>query len=303
MRKGNQSYLSSVFSWRGDNLKLTRNRLLTSSKIEPVVSTARSNSSSSTISNLSPRTNSVGRLTRHISVKSSAKSNVIQTNMHSLAKSDSNSGETFVCDKCDGKHETSKCPHFKKDRGSHPDAQKNFYKKLGGTSTLPGAVIRNGRVARQPGDGSCLFHSMSFGLKDGSSASSLRREICAFLSKNPSLKIADTPLSDWIKWDSGGSVSSYTRRMSGGAWGGGIEMAAVSIMKGVNVHVYERSSQGFTRISAFDYPDNPQERRTVRVLYCGGVHYGKCLCTVSSLRRQVIFFCRCPCIQLMFWQN
>eukprot|EP00602_Paraphysomonas_sp_CaronLab_P013768 CAMPEP_0185040072 /NCGR_PEP_ID=MMETSP1103-20130426/37692_1 /TAXON_ID=36769 /ORGANISM="Paraphysomonas bandaiensis, Strain Caron Lab Isolate" /LENGTH=218 /DNA_ID=CAMNT_0027579221 /DNA_START=205 /DNA_END=861 /DNA_ORIENTATION=+ len=186
--------------------------------------------------------------------------------------SHSKSGKV-VCDKCDGAHETSSCPHYRKDRERHPDAQKNFYKKLGGKSNLPGAVIRNGRVIRQPGDGSCLFHSMSYGLRDGSSASSLRREICAFIVRHPKMEIADTPLSDWIRWDSGGSVGSYTRRMSMGAWGGGIEMAAVSMMRGVNIHVYERSGLGFTRISAFDHPDSPETKKTVRVLYCGGVHY------------------------------
>mmetsp|Transcript_16718 Transcript_16718/g.25113 ORF Transcript_16718/g.25113 Transcript_16718/m.25113 type:complete len:261 (+) Transcript_16718:42-824(+) len=178
-----------------------------------------------------------------------------------------------VCDKCDGGHDTSSCPYYKKDREKHPDAQKNFYKKLGGKSKLPGAVIRNGRVIRQPGDGSCLFHSMSYGLRDGSSASSLRREVCTFIKRNPNMEIADTPLSDWIHWDSGESVGSYTRRMSMGAWGGGIEMAAVSLMRGVNIHVYERSGLGFTRISAFDHPNSPETRQTIRVLYCGGVHY------------------------------
>jgi hypothetical protein len=103
----------------------------------------------------------------------------------------------------------------------------------------------------------------------------LRREICNHINKYPNMRIADTPLSDWIKWDSGGSVGSYTRRMSGGAWGGGIEMASVSMMKDVNVHVYERSGLGFTRISAFDHPVSPESKKTVRVLYCGGVHYGE----------------------------
>lgn len=86
-------------------------------------------------------------------------------------------------------------------------------------SKLPGALIRNARVVRQPGDGSCLFHSLSFGLRNGSTASSLRRQICNFIVDNPKLKIADTPLSDWVKWDSRSSVTQYARRMSGGAWG------------------------------------------------------------------------------------
>ena len=37
---------------------------------------------------------------------------------------------TLCCDKCDGKHLTDDCPHYKKKREEHPDAQKNFYKKM-----------------------------------------------------------------------------------------------------------------------------------------------------------------------------
>lgn len=214
---------------------------------------------------------------------------IIETSNDALLTSKNNK-KPVTCDKCDGKHETSECPYYRKDRDNHPDAQKNFYKKLGGTSTLPGAIIRNGRVERQPGDGSCLFHSLSFGLRDGSNASSLRREVCSFINKYPQMKIADTPLSDWIKWDSGGSVGSYTRRMASGAWGGGIEMASVSIMKNVNVHVYERSGSGFTRISAFDHPNNPESKKTVRVLYCGGVHYGNLLLLLHLFLLLILIF-------------
>lgn len=67
------------------------------------------------------------------------------------------------------------------------------------------------------------------------------------------------------------------RYMSGGSWGGGIEMACVSQLKGVNVHVYERYRGGYKRISAFDHPKNCETKPIVRVLYCGGVHYGKSL--------------------------
>ena len=231
--------------------------------------------------------------TRSSGSSSDSKHSVI-SDTKKMSKIDSQNVEAaskpLVCDKCDGKHETSNCPHYPKAREKHPDAQKNADKKLGGTSKLPGAIIRNGRVARQPGDGSCLFHSLSYGLKDGSNASSLRRDICNYINRYPNMLIADTPLSDWIKWDSGGSVGSYTRRMSGGAWGGGIEMASVSMMKNVNVHVYERSSTGFVRISAFDHPSNPESKKTVRVLYCGGVHYGE-----SPSLDLTHVSCRCSC--------
>lgn len=34
--------------------------------------------------------------------------------------------------------------------------------------------------------------------------------------------ISDTPLQDWVKWDSGTSVTEYSRKMSRGSWGGGV---------------------------------------------------------------------------------
>lgn len=52
-------------------------------------------------------------------------------------------------------------------------------------------------------------------------------------------------------------------------------MAAVSKMKGVNVHVYEQCGSSFKRISAFDHEDSPETKPIIRVLYGGGVHYGK----------------------------
>jgi hypothetical protein len=32
--------------------------------------------------------------------------------------------------------------------------------------------------------------------------------------RNPDLEIAETPMRDWIKWDSGCSVSQYASRMA-----------------------------------------------------------------------------------------
>ena len=186
-----------------------------------------------------------------------------------------NDKKKLCCDKCDGKHETSQCPYFKKDREDHPDAQKNAYKKIGGVSNLPGSIFYNARLVRQPGDGSCLFHSMSYGLRDGSNASKLRSELCRFIASNPDCKISDTPLSDWIKWDSSISCTQYARKMNASnSWGGGIEMACTSLIKKCNVHVYEKNMFGyFKRISAFDYVDEPEKRLTIRVVYQGSCHY------------------------------
>jgi hypothetical protein len=58
--------------------------------------------------------------------------------------------------------------------------------------------------------------------------------------------------------------------MSGNTWGGGIEMAALTRMKNVNVHVYEKCDEGFRRISNFD---SPNATKTISVLYKGRMHY------------------------------
>ena len=132
-------------------------------------------------------------------------------------------------------------------------------------------TLRSARVVRQPGDGSCLFHSMAYGL-GGTSATSLRREIADWIAANPRHEIAETPVSDWVQWDSSCSVATYARRMRVSGWGGGIEMAACSVLKGVNIHVYEakRMSNSYKRISCFDVQG---ARRTLHVLYGGRMHY------------------------------
>ena len=103
--------------------------------------------------------------------------------------------------------------------------------------------------------GSCLFHSLCYGLGSGS-APGLRKDIARFIASNPNLEVAGDPLKDWIQWDGGGSVRSYTAKMgsANGPWGGGIEMAACSRLHKVNIHVYEkqRLRSGFKRISCFD---------------------------------------------------
>lgn len=177
----------------------------------------------------------------------------------------------LCCDRCDGPHASERCPHFRKPRDKHQDAWTSYGKLRGSKDLGDGApIVRNARVVRQPGDGSCLFHSLSFGLSDESSAKTLRRDICGFIAKHPDETIAGTALKDWIYYDSGGTVESYAQRMSQGTWGGGIEMAALTKMRNVNVHVYEKFDGGYRRISAFE---SPGAQKTVSVLYQGRMHY------------------------------
>lgn len=138
------------------------------------------------------------------------------------------------------------------------------------SASCAGATLSSAYVVPQPGNGSCLFHSLSHGLGQGN-ASSLRREICSYIANHPDVKIADAPLKSWIKHDSGCDTKSYASNMkSDSCWGGGIEMGAFAKMKCVNVHVYEKCPKGFQRTSTFDVP---KAQKTINVLYQRGTHY------------------------------
>ena len=82
-----------------------------------------------------------------------------------------------------------------------------------------GAFLRFAKIIPQAGDGSCLFHSLSYGIKDDTNASILRYDISTYIQQHPHTLICDTPLSDWVKWDSNTSCTEYSRRMKNGAWG------------------------------------------------------------------------------------
>jgi len=194
------------------------------------------------------------------------------------ASSSKGSSSPSKCDKCDGPHATEACPHFKKARDNHKDAWAHYGKPPQHLGDKGGAgfVLRRGHEVRQPGDGSCLFHSLCFGLNGGRKggqfgANQLRKELASFIARNPHLEMAGDTLEEWVRWDARASVAAYTRRMASGGWGGGIEMAACCLSKRVNVHVYERRRGVFERISCFACPQ--QTNKTIHVLYQGGVHY------------------------------
>jgi hypothetical protein len=138
------------------------------------------------------KTSSTSSQSAHRISKSSIRpsADVMKKNNEQAASSTCGHAEgKLCCDKCDGKHLTEDCPHYKKKREAHPDAQKSFYKKLGGSSTLPYATLARATVMRQPGDGSCLFHSISYGLGSRYNARSIRQEICAFIKSNPEFRV------------------------------------------------------------------------------------------------------------------
>jgi len=175
------------------------------------------------------------------------------------------------CDKCDGAHETERCPHFKQSREQHADSLAHFSggsaaRGSGGAAAAaarqceaPKTLPQQGyRRFRMPGDGSCLFHSIAFGLKAigyrSEDGHSVRQRVAEFIAENPEFEITGTPLRDWVNWDSDVSVDNYALRLlRGNLWGGAIEMAACAQIFFVDIVVYEEDYYGgcIRRISDF----------------------------------------------------
>lgn len=192
------------------------------------------------------------------------------------------------CDKCDGPHDADSCPHFKGGRDEHTDAWGKYsgkpgdpaHEQDGDTRSAP-QVVREAQVISQPGDGSCLFHSLAYGLGGVIGASQLRAEIADYIAANADTKVAGNPLRDWVLWDSGAEVAAYAETMrTGSRWGGALELAVCAKAKAVEVHVYERGGGGFVCISVFQAEDSQPSShactsalRVVNVVYGGRVHY------------------------------
>merc|ERR1712032_1727367 len=91
-------------------------------------------------------------------------------------------------------------------------------------------------------------------------------EIAGFILRNPSLEIADTPLKQWVAWDSSMPLPVYAACMAVGGWGGGIEMAACARLKGVDIRVYEASGGSWRLISEFIGSTEDDEKPPEKIL-------------------------------------
>jgi len=190
------------------------------------------------------------------------------------------------CEKCDEAHETEMCPHFRQPREKHTDAWQHYNgttrsqdsaSKQMRECIAPRSLARHAvRIARMPGDGSCLFHSIAFGLNTlgySEAGHTVRQRVANFIADRPDFEITGTPLRSWVEWDSQMTVSSYAARLlAGNCWGGAIEMAACSQIFAIDVAVYEEDRNGsYSRIS--DFITDKQPYGAVLVLYSGRSHY------------------------------
>lgn len=192
------------------------------------------------------------------------------------------------CDKCDGPHPTDECPHFKKPREQHKDAWQNYGRKdpVGMGASGGNVILNQARIVPQPGDGSCLYHSILFGIRrcglatDVHNAVQLRRRLANWVCKNGHLDVGGNTIEEWVAMDDSvaeSTVQAYAKGMiCGTRWGGGIELTACVRVMNVNIHVYERMkghADRYKRISCFDSPRKNGSTKTISILYRGAMHY------------------------------
>jgi len=139
--------------------------------------------------------------------------------------------------------------------------------------------IDNSKVIPQPGDGNCLFHSISFYLNDQTTAASLRNEVCIWMNVNRTRNLSDgIPLYEWIRYESPDiaiNFDDYIAHMSTPrSYGSTIEIKCISIMKMINIHVYQRFGNEYKVIEEHNCSISSDEYQTIHLLYNKNIrHY------------------------------
>lgn len=158
------------------------------------------------------------------------------------------------------------------------------------------------RLVRQPGDGSCLYHSLCEGWNSLPSRkkesvaltpSYLRHFLSTLVLNMKDKPIAGTPLSEWIFMETGQSSEEYSRRMRRGGWGGSVECMLFADAFGVCVSVYRQKrgsghkrwigeeEEALSLEKVVRWGDESERRgrkgvqggRVVRLLYTPYLHY------------------------------
>eukprot|EP00971_Amphidinium_carterae_P335482 6471359-Amphidinium_carterae.3 len=134
----------------------------------------------------------------------------------------------------------------------------------------PGIVIE-ADVVKQPQDGDCLYHALSFALNDGTTSTTLKQEVRDFVQANPDFLVADTPLREWSAWERE-DIASSVHADSRIGWGGAVELAVLPELRKVNIAVFTQrsASNEFLRTALFAHPS---ASRCVNLLFSHGNHY------------------------------
>ena len=178
-----------------------------------------------------------------------------------MSSSSTRSSRTQVkCDKCDGPHASGDCPWFNgQARGNHTDAQPLPPEERPTPSTNEPTVRAQGCIEPMPMDGSCLFHSLDYGLGvlhvPTPGARQLRTDLAVWAYKNGGLRICGSSVNQWRQWEGSRqeSMQQYAKRMSTtNAWGGVVEIISCVMSRCVDVAVWVPASrQGWFQRTAY----------------------------------------------------
>ena len=133
-------------------------------------------------------------------------------------------------------------------------------------------------VVKQPGDGSCLFHCLNYGLSGNSSsedAMTLRARLAKHIRDNASTYYGVAPLCQWVAMERGMGCKEYADEIEKSGWGGAIELAVFAKAWHARIQTYTAATSSgggtvFRPMAAFgEVGCSPR----IRLLFGGGNHY------------------------------
>lgn len=127
----------------------------------------------------------------------------------------------------------------------------------------------NIKIIKQPGDGNCLFHSLSYGLGN-TNHKDLRFKIVNWILNNKKFKTSGITLEEWILWETNQHIDYYCSNMLKGKWGGAIEMLVCSLIENININVFQLKNNNLIKISSFEVK---KPIKKLNLLYQGNTHY------------------------------
>jgi hypothetical protein len=185
------------------------------------------------------------------------------------------------CARCGmGGHPEAACPDFPSERG----ASHRLPGALDLGSQAPGCSVRSTLPAPSDGGNDSVFAALHAALQNavpGAPAvtrSSLRAWLTAPRAARTS--VLGRTFAEWIKLESEHrwTVKDYLARLSGGCFGGVLEIAMCSVSRELCIDVWRESSHGrLVLVAAFGHADGRSSRLVLNLLHMQGRRYAALL--------------------------
>jgi hypothetical protein len=129
------------------------------------------------------------------------------------------------------------------------------------------------QIIKMKGDGDCLYHSLSYKLKDYSNYY-IETEVLNFIENNPNYLIHDTPLYQWIDYDTGLNMKKYIKQLKNTTlYPGPIEIQIFCKLFQKNVHIYETKEGKIKNTHSIYNNQNNKSKNDNLTIYYSPLHY------------------------------